>query len=760
MLQTVLLQIRKFVAAAIRYQKATVYLFVVLLLLFLGFQLLGDDGFSPWLFTTTGTIYIDSPEVYTRERLVNDRYDQDYWLRQQLQALDSATNWVRERGRRHVEMGLTSRESSRDANPAPAAEVKQDAKVSSADSSFVSHKGSEELPFDQMFQVKAAMRDTMRQLLLENMLDDRHDLTGNSIFGLKFDTTVIPGGNTRRRAYVRVSLTTDPFTVNKTTDVNLPAHVAAFFAKDFADIANDKGNALYKPWHLYLTWLQDIETRLNDYVLATCAVAQAEASSNILYRVKSALEDVLGMDQRNIKPPDNVYSESAKGPLNLENILEEHGEALLIIPEPWSRYLKILVRYTNVPTVVNTKGEKEIRDSSIDEQCPLLFSVDKVWDSIYIFQFDGEVPGLFPIDKTRSGYSIGVLNPYGKSLSQEKLRNIGPKYLINQELINYAKAEGRVDNDKRTGKKTSPQGAEEDVQIEVMILGVPSGFFNFIETIVKKDAYIYAIPKSDVVGILTRSSFLGEVSQGLPDGNNARDAYLNLVRGSQSSSTPSVVVGYGVGGDENKLRAVAATRDAEDRAGTVVEFGWVISGYGRMETVQKAQMALVSVPAWTSELGLEITTGWLDRDSKVQAPVSTMKMKVPVPPDFEMVDSLIVGNELQRKPKILDVFLDQIDLVACRKAEILIPGLRLWRSTVVTLGAQKASKITILPNMQGILADFGTIQIPSARDEDTSTGKRLYKVKLRVWTSEGIAVAPQQVVISVPENVSGNCQED
>jgi hypothetical protein len=33
---------------------------------------------------TTGRIYVDSPEVYTRERLVNDRYDQDYWLRQRL----------------------------------------------------------------------------------------------------------------------------------------------------------------------------------------------------------------------------------------------------------------------------------------------------------------------------------------------------------------------------------------------------------------------------------------------------------------------------------------------------------------------------------------------------------------------------------------------------------------------------------------------------------------------------------------------------
>ena len=32
---------------------------------------------------TTGEIYVDSPEVYTRERLVNDRLEQEAWLRSQ-----------------------------------------------------------------------------------------------------------------------------------------------------------------------------------------------------------------------------------------------------------------------------------------------------------------------------------------------------------------------------------------------------------------------------------------------------------------------------------------------------------------------------------------------------------------------------------------------------------------------------------------------------------------------------------------------------
>src|SRR5687767_1903827 len=37
---------------------------------------------------TLGTISIDSPEIYTRERLVNDRFLEDAWLSAQLNAAD------------------------------------------------------------------------------------------------------------------------------------------------------------------------------------------------------------------------------------------------------------------------------------------------------------------------------------------------------------------------------------------------------------------------------------------------------------------------------------------------------------------------------------------------------------------------------------------------------------------------------------------------------------------------------------------------
>ena len=49
-------------------------------------------------------------------------------------------------------------------------------------------------------------RDQVRNFLIENQLDDRHDLNGNSLYRLKFDATIVPGVNTQALAEVHVRL--------------------------------------------------------------------------------------------------------------------------------------------------------------------------------------------------------------------------------------------------------------------------------------------------------------------------------------------------------------------------------------------------------------------------------------------------------------------------------------------------------------------------------------------------------------------------
>jgi hypothetical protein len=89
--------------------------------------------------------------------------------------------------------------------------------------------------------------------------------------------------------------------------------------------------------------------------------------------------------------------------------------------------------------------------------------------------------------------------------------------------------------------------------------------------------------------------------------------------------------------------------------------------------------------------------------------------------------------------------MDDYVLAACQPATIVIPGIRLWRSTRVTLGSQRADRIEVLPNMEGIIAYFDEVLLPRV-----DTGRSEGNVPLRVWTSEGMDDARTKVRIMQP----------
>jgi hypothetical protein len=224
--------------------------------------------FAP--FTTQGVIYVDSPEVYTRERLVNDRYDQDWWLRKHLDQLNSATA-----------TDLVTRDISRSSSAAVGSK-----RPPTDDDRSPARAQGRNLTFAQRFAILTGIRDMIRQQILENMLDDRHDLTGNSVYGLKFDTTVIPGANTRQRAFVDIRVLPDTlFAGPRMIDTAvgpLPEYLDTFVRKDCALHHGDVGDQRRccaedcgPNWveqerryqdqeRYYYAWLTDIMKRLNE----------------------------------------------------------------------------------------------------------------------------------------------------------------------------------------------------------------------------------------------------------------------------------------------------------------------------------------------------------------------------------------------------------------------------------------------------------------------------------------------------------------
>jgi hypothetical protein len=278
-----------------------------------------------------------------------------------------------------------------------------------------------------------------------------------------------------------------------------------------------------------------------------------------------------------------------------------------------------------------------------------------------------------------------------------------------------------------------------------------SGLFNFIEELSVPDAYSYAIfPKNDVVGILVETS-----AQLSARGTGV--GFLDVGRQLNESTTASVLVGYGDGRGGGP-----SSGNGGNGRNQSIAFGWVISPRGDMQPTQKSQLALVSVPAWTRKMSLKARVGWLDRHGNpVWEEDAALEREIAVPPDFETFDSVFRRDAwVTREPRIQDEEMEKAIHARVGKAtQILIPGTRLWRSASVTLGAQLADRIRVLPNMEGLIAEFAKVELPYAGAGDLLNNRNAGEacephaalksrpVKLRVWTSEGVAKAAGPVCV-------------
>ena len=716
-----------------------------------------------WPFTTQGRIYVDSPEVYTRERLVNDRYDQDYWLRKQLEKLDKLD----------LQLVTATEKTELDA---------QSSESTGDSSNSEGGAGQSQLTFEQEFRVVAGVRDKIRQQILENMLDDRHDLSGNSVYGLKFDTTVIPGSNTHERAFVHVQLQVDDLFSSEGVDEQggisneLPDYVRGYANANVQqpdDKLRDIVDAYDDQFGYYKTWLNDIAERLNrmeDSVYATIYEACKEASGSDFFDqlTSSTLEIVLGIPEERFIELNPSRGDDLEGAIGL--------------PEPWVNFFQIYRR-----AIPDKDGGK------VEERCDfrVWFEVTELNEPFMAVQRGDEKGSIFecrklekPSDTEKSSAENAEDKRAGCNEKEERIDliqvgetddatwafyfceedlvwrelwfgagNLELKYHLSSKMVEALlnHAETSTCDDVHIGTQPPPAP-------NCYSLTIPSGFFNFVEGMSELDAYSYAIfPKNDVIGILAETSaqLKGEVPG---------SGFLGIGKQLSESRTASVLVGYGDarGGDP-------AGDGVELKDGNSIAFGWVISALGDMEPTQKNQLALVSVPAWTDKMSLTVYVGWLDREGNPDWEEEPISIEIAVPPDFEAFDSIFRQDAwVMREPRIQDEAMDpKIYVKADEKAKILIPGSRLWRSTSVTLGAQLATRIRVLPNMEGIIAEFDKIDLPyAAYCEETDKGdtneqhnceKKVCPEKmgnlhsrpvtLRVWTSEGVDKAPHPVCV-------------
>jgi hypothetical protein len=693
-----------------------------------------------WLRGPTGAIYVSSPGVYTRERLVNDRNGQDYWLRKQLALIDGepAFSAVSSTKSSLSNIAASQEDEKHDGKPAnPVGEpiagipgvvipdagaqaqvqAAKEAEQAAAKpvNAEVPEKVVPKLSLSNRYRLQSAERDLIRQDILENLLDDRHDLTGNSIYGLKFDTSVYPGKYTDGRAYVRVSISaylSDLVGEEKDTgpaSPSLPYHLRKYFESNNSDRVNNPTNANYASLQLFDKWVSNVMWRLNSHFvqLSEARAANLDSKDNSaadttedekpLCLSKEGWTDMLETTVNTVLAMRDAKLEAA-----YDDPEAKFTSAQVILPEPWNRFLSVSVNYPR----------------SKDPSCQLRPSILAwgIFDTVYVIAKSrpkDKIPSyLHLVDEVDKDDNVYFAAP---DPNDPKFK---PHYDDIGRVVRYAKLLHN-ENALISCEQFGMTGDNCD-----SYLSIPSGYFNFIKQVISPDLYAYSLyPRSEANALL--SSVASDMNVGVPLTAVGSDSILAL--GANSSR------------DEAVLQPVAVGF-TDARSSKSIELGWVIDVGGQGRPFQRSQFALISVPAWTSQLSVTVQSGWLNANSQ-EVPSAKYSYLVPTPPDYEAFDAFIGGDKSIRRPQIIDELFDtnEIKLTSCRRNTILIPGLRLWRGAVVTIGSEQADRITVLPNMRGVVAEFSNLPRFSSD-----------KAKLRVWTSEGVDTAKREIRILKP----------
>lgn len=193
-----------------------------------------------------GAIIVGEPTVYTRERLVNDRFEQEHWLRRRLERTDelehsgmfdsvqfitSSRDTASYRGSVTGNVGAATNRNP----PAAASGSGQNAAPPNTDQTLapppIPQTKLGVSPLDR-FRDLVAYRDDVRKELMQTQLDDRHDIAGNTLIRLDFDASVVPADRAADTALVVVTV-------------------------KGADQGPDDDKFIYEEWRLYLQYLYD-----------------------------------------------------------------------------------------------------------------------------------------------------------------------------------------------------------------------------------------------------------------------------------------------------------------------------------------------------------------------------------------------------------------------------------------------------------------------------------------------------------------------
>ena len=209
--------------------------------------------------------------------------------------------------------------------------------------------------------------------------------------------------------------------------------------------------------------------------------------------------------------------------------------------------------------------------------------------------------------------------------------------------------------------------------------------------------------------------------------------------------------------------APAVQKAAEPR---LPQFGWVFGPRARFDMGKQRFVfeqsigsfdvaADLSVPSWWPKVELDVETVWIGNWHEAneilrKAERSPRRISVPLPmnrADFDGLTKFLMQEANQRMAELTTIhFVEPSVLSACaNEVTILIYGANVWRSAEVYLGGLRGKEIKVLPDMEGISANFNLADFYKIHNS-ISNPLGYEEVILRVNTRNGRDLQPIRIV--------------
>jgi len=796
-----------------------------------------------------GIVIVDSPEVYSRERLINDRFRQVAWLEDELdearnknfgnQAIaDLRAIWKLDSGVKIGDAGSGSGTAK------PAGDVATTGDADKSQDLTVSPS--------ERFSDMLAYREEIRTEMMETLLDDRHDIKGNTLYRLKLDTTVLPEENTSKMVVIQARLRKAPFckengesadshpcisidaihrewmrltqeTMNVGVDAmvdlirtkNLPTdtydQLSGFLLSKIDD--TDADGVDWRDDKLVNLFFDDIKKWESSDILAPipmCEAADAAGKSRQQLRQMNCFIPAYEFYYRGADPRyTHRYTE-------LRKLLFAYYKANLNTTFQYDKFYKSHLR----SCYGSASGDKSLDCSRVFEHCPQCTSKDRSelnnrlarirqGELNYLEARNAEIALLrfaivhYTIDRYTHD------NDVRKDECEKLVRNKGANFVdkslsclahiekTNCSVESCAITVSRLPLQRKAQMQCSPTDESQGEKIEACDLR--GNFRHLLGD--AENIYSYAIsPKESVQRVLTieserrqkqlAMSLVAKLSAGAL-GEQSMEGLTQLFADDSSYSEQvkrkPLIVSFGRG---QPRTTVPRNQDCADHdcatEYSATDFGWILGPKLQTLDSQKSSFkfvqvpaqhslsAVVSVPSWWTAIDIDIESCWIEQgnireqeseqidnfcDDDVIANTHRNKIKYTVRlPGSPSELPRKFGYDIERAPWIernqqesylADFFVGQ------RDASLIIKGNELWRSTVVTIGNQKADQIEVLPNMKGIIATFDEIKLPHRKFEPQNSGGGpgsggpdcSVRSEVIVWTSEGRTNPPHFVNI-------------